>query len=68
MSESSDTVRLELILLARRIGIDLDERELSIVEPEYVGSREKLERLRELLSPDEEPAITFVRQLRGWRP
>jgi hypothetical protein len=68
MCESSDPVRLELILLARRIGIDLDERELSIVEPEYAGSRKKLERLRESLSPDEEPAVAFARQLRGWRP
>jgi hypothetical protein len=66
MSESLDLVRLELMVLARRIGLDLDERELSIVEPEYAGSREKLERLRESLSSDEEPAVTFVIQLRAW--
>ena len=48
------------MVLAQQIGLDLDERELSIVEPEYAGSREKLERLRESLLSDEEPAVTFV--------
>ncbi|HBY99369.1 MAG: hypothetical protein M5U01_15265 [Ardenticatenaceae bacterium] len=61
MSEHADSVRQELILLARRLGIRLTEEDLEIVVPAYHRVQELQAYLRRELPLEEEPASIGAR-------
>jgi hypothetical protein len=57
MSQTSDSVKQELVLLAQRLGITLSDDELAVIVPICLRNRELLAKLREALPAQEEPVV-----------
>lgn len=47
-------------MLARRFGIELDERDFEIARPAYIRSRKSLEDLRAIVGLEPELAVNFT--------
>lgn len=55
-----DPTETEVVLLARRLGLTLDDRDLALSIASYRRNRELLTQLSHALPPELEPALTFV--------
>jgi hypothetical protein len=62
-AETDERMRTEVALLARRAGVTFSDDELADLAPKVLEDRAGLERLREAIRPDEEPAHTFAQQV-----